>query len=113
MSGDSHNVIVNQLFYYHFLYSLLQEITYSESIQVVGWKGAGESGNGSLKLGNDFEGFQEEYDWNDVEADLYHWTKTLRPVQVCTRCELDIALLNRFNFFIWFQMFYLLILMLL
>ncbi|OIT05598.1 dar gtpase 3, chloroplastic, partial [Nicotiana attenuata] len=53
----------------------------SSTIQVVGWKGAGESGNGNLKLGNAFEGFQEEYDWNDVEADLYHWTKTLRPVQ--------------------------------
>ncbi|XP_070034130.1 DAR GTPase 3, chloroplastic [Nicotiana tomentosiformis] len=53
----------------------------SSTIQVVGWKGAGESGNANLKLDNAFEGFQEEYDWNDVEADLYHWTKTLRPVQ--------------------------------
>ncbi|QCD97631.1 ribosome biogenesis GTPase A [Vigna unguiculata] len=32
--------------------------------------------------GNLFDGFQEESDhWSDLDTDLYHWTKTLRPVQ--------------------------------
>lgn len=53
----------------------------SSTIQVVGWKGAGGSGSENSKLFNSFEGIQEEYDWNDLETDLYHWTKTLRPVQ--------------------------------
>ncbi|KAH0664462.1 hypothetical protein KY284_029393 [Solanum tuberosum] len=53
----------------------------SSTIQVVGWKGAGGSGSQNSKLFNSFEDIQEEYDWNDLETDLYHWTKTLRPVQ--------------------------------
>lgn len=30
---------------------------------------------------------EEELDWIALEADIYHWTKPLRPVQVQTRCE--------------------------
>ncbi|PHU16427.1 DAR GTPase 3, chloroplastic [Capsicum chinense] len=53
----------------------------SSTIQVVGWKGAGGSGNENSKLFNACEGIQEEYDWNDLETELYRWIKTLRPVQ--------------------------------
>ncbi|XP_055830614.1 DAR GTPase 3, chloroplastic isoform X1 [Solanum dulcamara] len=53
----------------------------SSTIQVVGWKGAGGSSSENSKVFNSFVGIQEEYGWNDLETDLYHWTKTLRPVQ--------------------------------
>ncbi|WVY91329.1 hypothetical protein V8G54_036843 [Vigna mungo] len=32
--------------------------------------------------GNLFDGFQgDSVHWSDLDTDLYHWTKTLRPVQ--------------------------------
>ncbi|KAK4376280.1 hypothetical protein RND71_006957 [Anisodus tanguticus] len=71
-----------------FLSSTIQEVIGSsrgnnllQKCKVVGWKGAGGSGSENSKLFNAFEGIQEEYGWNDLETDLYHWTKTLRPVQ--------------------------------
>ncbi|PHT80452.1 DAR GTPase 3, chloroplastic [Capsicum annuum] len=54
---------------------------YTNRRPAVGWKGAGGSGNENSKLFNACEGIQEEYDWNDLETELYRWTKTLRPVQ--------------------------------
>ena len=38
-----------------------------------------------MNSGNAVDSFEEEYDWADLETDLYHWTKTLRPVQVLLR----------------------------
>ncbi|KAJ0597868.1 hypothetical protein HanHA89_Chr04g0159531 [Helianthus annuus] len=34
-----------------------------------------------MNSSNATESFEEEYEWADLETDLYHWTKTLRPVQ--------------------------------
>ncbi|CAK9147061.1 unnamed protein product [Ilex paraguariensis] len=51
------------------------------TIQIVGEKSPGWYGNGSSITRDTFEGCQVEYDWNEIEDDLYHWTKTLRPVQ--------------------------------
>ncbi|KAK3019608.1 hypothetical protein RJ639_005027, partial [Escallonia herrerae] len=51
------------------------------TIQIVGGRSPDWYGNGSLHSSNPFEDCQEEFDWTDLEADLYHWTKTLRPVQ--------------------------------
>lgn len=31
-------------------------------------------------------GSQVETDWVDLDTDLYHWTKALRPVQVRISC---------------------------
>ncbi|KAK9079944.1 hypothetical protein SSX86_001619 [Deinandra increscens subsp. villosa] len=49
--------------------------------QIVGGKTANWYGNGNMSSSNAADSFEEEYDWADIEADLYHWTKTLRPVQ--------------------------------
>ena len=38
-----------------------------------------------MNSGNAVDSFEEEYDWADLETDLYHWTKTLHPVQVLLR----------------------------
>lgn len=48
-------------------------------LQIVGEKTPSwyENGNANSK-----DGCQGEGDWVDLEADLYHWTKALRPVQV-------------------------------
>lgn len=49
-------------------------------LQIVGVKGPSWSENG---YANTFDGFQGESDiWADLDTDLYHWTKALRPVQV-------------------------------
>ncbi|XP_031100061.1 DAR GTPase 3, chloroplastic [Ipomoea triloba] len=53
----------------------------SSSIQIVGGKANGLYLNETSKLGITLEGSQEKYDWNDLETDLYYWTKQLRPVQ--------------------------------
>ncbi|KAK9053571.1 hypothetical protein SSX86_024645 [Deinandra increscens subsp. villosa] len=50
-------------------------------LQIVGGKTANWYGNGNMSSSNAADSFEEEYDWADIEADLYHWTKTLRPVQ--------------------------------
>ncbi|XP_071719375.1 DAR GTPase 3, chloroplastic isoform X2 [Rutidosis leptorrhynchoides] len=47
------------------------------TIQIVGGKSASWYGN--VVDNNAIE--DDEYDWGDLETDLYHWTKTLRPVQ--------------------------------
>ncbi|XP_076904212.1 DAR GTPase 3, chloroplastic-like [Bidens hawaiensis] len=51
------------------------------TIQIVGGKTASWYGNGNMNSSNANDAFEEEYDWADLETDLYHWTKTLRPVQ--------------------------------
>ncbi|KAK9055776.1 hypothetical protein SSX86_026861 [Deinandra increscens subsp. villosa] len=51
------------------------------TIQIVGGKTANWYGNGNMSSNNAADSFEEEYGWADIEADLYHWTKTLRPVQ--------------------------------
>ncbi|KAI3741870.1 hypothetical protein L1987_59548 [Smallanthus sonchifolius] len=51
------------------------------TIQIVGGKTASWYGNGNMDSSNAIDSFEEEYDWADLETDLYHWTKTLRPVQ--------------------------------
>lgn len=42
----------------------------------------------SSKLSSTLDVDPEEFDWVDLESDLHHWTKALRPVQVGIRCEL-------------------------
>lgn len=32
------------------------------------------------------ESFHEEGDWENLDADVYHWTRSLRPVQVQKSC---------------------------
>ncbi|KAJ0797079.1 putative GTP-binding protein, ribosome biogenesis [Helianthus annuus] len=51
------------------------------TIQIVGGNNASWYGNGNMSSSNATESFEEEYEWADLETDLYHWTKTLRPVQ--------------------------------
>ena len=47
-------------------------------LQIVGGKHSGLFVNEGL----DSYGSLVETDWVDLDADLYHWTKGLRPVQV-------------------------------
>ncbi|PWA55470.1 GTP-binding family protein [Artemisia annua] len=51
------------------------------TIQIVGGKNASWYGNVDTSSSNAIGGYEDEYDWADLETDLYHWTKTLRPVQ--------------------------------
>ncbi|KAK7285353.1 hypothetical protein RJT34_20122 [Clitoria ternatea] len=55
----------------------------SPTIQIVGVRGPSLSENGYANLNsNTFDGCQGESDhWSDLDTDLYHWTKALRPVQ--------------------------------
>ncbi|XP_014495860.1 DAR GTPase 3, chloroplastic [Vigna radiata var. radiata] len=55
----------------------------SPTIQIIGVGGPSWRDNGyGNPNGNLFDGFQGESDhWSDLDTDLYHWTKTLRPVQ--------------------------------
>ncbi|KAI7745414.1 hypothetical protein M8C21_016012, partial [Ambrosia artemisiifolia] len=53
----------------------------SISPPIVGGNNASWYGNGNMNSGNAVDSFEEEYDWADLETDLYHWTKSLRPVQ--------------------------------
>lgn len=43
----------------------------------------------SSKLSSTLDVDSEEFDWAELERDLYHWTKVLRPVQVGIRCGLN------------------------
>ncbi|KAK4756464.1 hypothetical protein SAY87_006591 [Trapa incisa] len=52
----------------------------SPSIQIVGGRNSRWYGNGNLELESVSES-EKDFDWVDLEADLYHWTKGLRPVQ--------------------------------
>lgn len=50
-------------------------------LQIIGVKGSpGWGENGYANPSNNTVG--ETDLWTDLETDLYHWTKTLRPVQV-------------------------------
>ncbi|KAL3506433.1 hypothetical protein ACH5RR_031815 [Cinchona calisaya] len=53
----------------------------SSTIQIVGGKASGLQTNGSPKPSNTLGRNQEENDWEGLETDIYHWTKTLRPIQ--------------------------------
>lgn len=53
----------------------------SSTIQIVGGNNPGWYGNSNLHFSNTFGSHEEEFDWSDLDNDLYHWTKTLRPVQ--------------------------------
>ncbi|KAL5792938.1 hypothetical protein ACOSP7_001532 [Xanthoceras sorbifolium] len=48
----------------------------ASTIQIVGGKNSSWLGNSNLN-----GGFEEESDWVDLDADLYYWTRPLRPVQ--------------------------------
>ncbi|KAG6647638.1 DAR GTPase 3, chloroplastic [Carya illinoinensis] len=48
------------------------------TIQIVGGKVPSWHENGNVYSK---DGFQGESDWVELDADLYHWTKALRPVQ--------------------------------
>ena len=54
-------------------------------LQIVGGKNASWYGNVGTSSSTAIGGYEDEYDWADLETDLYHWTKTLRPVQVLLR----------------------------
>nr|GEV44147.1 DAR GTPase 3, chloroplastic [Tanacetum cinerariifolium] len=54
-------------------------------IQIVGGKNASWHGIVDTSSSNAIGGYEDEYDWDDRETDLYHWTKTLRPIQVLLR----------------------------
>lgn len=58
-------------------------------LQIVGVKGPSWNENGYANSSSStFDGFQGESDiWADLDTDLYHWTKALRPVQVIM-CQL-------------------------
>ena len=43
----------------------------------------------SSKLSSTLDVDSEEFNWAELERDLYHWTKVLRPVQVGIRCGLN------------------------
>ncbi|XP_044480943.1 DAR GTPase 3, chloroplastic-like isoform X1 [Mangifera indica] len=49
------------------------------SIQIVGGQKLTQHGNSHSDGG--FQSYDEEFDWVDLDADLYYWTKSLRPVQ--------------------------------
>ncbi|TKY62449.1 DAR GTPase 3 [Spatholobus suberectus] len=53
------------------------------TIQIIGVSGPGWRDNGyGNPSSNLFDGCQGESDhWSDLDTDLYHWTKALRPVQ--------------------------------
>ncbi|XP_010256314.1 PREDICTED: DAR GTPase 3, chloroplastic [Nelumbo nucifera] len=51
------------------------------SIQIVDGKVPGWYHDKNANSSNTFEGYQGESDWIDLDAELYHWTKPLRPVQ--------------------------------
>lgn len=50
-----------------------------KTLQIVGGKVPSWHENGNA---NSEDGCHGESDWVELDADLYHWTKALRPVQV-------------------------------
>ncbi|KAL4572045.1 hypothetical protein LXL04_018813 [Taraxacum kok-saghyz] len=50
-------------------------------IFIIGGKSANWYGNGDMNSSNAIVSYEDSYDWADLETDLYHWTKSLRPVQ--------------------------------
>ncbi|KAJ9547709.1 hypothetical protein OSB04_020252 [Centaurea solstitialis] len=51
------------------------------TIQIVGGKNASWYKDGVMNSSNRVDCLEDGYDWADLENDLYHWTKSLRPVQ--------------------------------
>ncbi|KAL6968321.1 vacuolar diacylglycerol pyrophosphate phosphatase [Sarracenia purpurea var. burkii] len=51
------------------------------TIQIVGGKTPGWYGNGNSSSGDLSDVYGGEDYWLDLDTDLYHWTKSLRPVQ--------------------------------
>lgn len=51
------------------------------TIQIVGGTTPGLHGSGSSNLRRLLDPYEQEDFWLQLEADLYYWTKTLRPVQ--------------------------------
>ncbi|KAM3687428.1 hypothetical protein ACB098_10G077800 [Castanea mollissima] len=51
------------------------------TIQIVGGKTPSWYENGNGNPNSTLDGSQIESDWVDLDADLYYWTKALRPVQ--------------------------------
>lgn len=58
-------------------------------MQIVGGRNGNLSwpGNGNPDFGGVSAGDREEMDWVDLDADLVHWTKSLRPIQVYKSCR--------------------------
>ncbi|XP_057780698.1 DAR GTPase 3, chloroplastic [Salvia miltiorrhiza] len=61
--------------------SAVHPSTSSPIIQIVGGRNLGWNGMESSKLSSTLDDDPEEFDWAELERDLYHWTKVLRPVQ--------------------------------
>ncbi|GFP81998.1 ribosome biogenesis GTPase a [Phtheirospermum japonicum] len=59
----------------------LRFIFLKNTLQIVGGKNYGWNGMESSRMGNILEIDPEEFDWVELESDLHHWTKVLRPVQ--------------------------------
>ncbi|KAL3648838.1 vacuolar diacylglycerol pyrophosphate phosphatase [Castilleja foliolosa] len=55
--------------------------TSAPTIQIVGGKNYGWNVMESSRVGNTLEIDPEEFDWVELESDLHHWAKVLRPVQ--------------------------------
>ena len=51
-------------------------------LQIVGGNTPSWYENGNGNPNSTLDGSQIESDWVDLDADLYYWTKALRPVQV-------------------------------
>ena len=50
--------------------------------QIVGGNTPGWYGNSNLHFSDTFDNHEDEFDWVDLDDELCHWTKALRPVQV-------------------------------
>ncbi|XP_047957722.1 DAR GTPase 3, chloroplastic [Salvia hispanica] len=61
--------------------SAVHPSTFSPTIQIVGGRNLGWNGMDSSKLSSTLDVDSEEFNWAELERDLYHWTKVLRPVQ--------------------------------
>ncbi|KAF8376977.1 hypothetical protein HHK36_030349 [Tetracentron sinense] len=61
--------------------SISNEVLNGELLEIAGGKAPSWYGNGSTDSSNTFEGSLGGSYWTDLDADLYHWTKSLRPVQ--------------------------------
>ncbi|KAL0391009.1 UNVERIFIED_CONTAM: arm repeat protein interacting with a [Sesamum calycinum] len=64
-----------------YFYDQITLICLHALMHIVGGKNLGWNGLESSKLGSTSDIGNEEFDWVELEADLYHWTKVLRPVQ--------------------------------
>ncbi|WOG94841.1 hypothetical protein DCAR_0314138 [Daucus carota subsp. sativus] len=53
----------------------------TSTIQIVGGNTPGWYGNSNLHFSDTFNNHEDEFDWVDLDNELYHWTKALRPVQ--------------------------------